>query len=197
MKRLTLCMLVLLGVVGCASDGGSREDIEEMPSEGEVGNLSLSLTGMDSQGRVYRLRNAEFVVSSGPYWGDWPGMPYPYDGGTPVSTVVSTETDPDADTIRLRLVPGSYTVQLQGSWFIERLTASGVERVQRVVLLSEPYQYAYVYHNSAFRVAFRFGIDGDLIDFRHGDLEIDSEFELPGDSDYDAGWPMYDAGSPL
>ena len=193
MKRLTLCMLVLLGVVGCASDGGPHEDTETKPSESEIGNLSLSLTGTDSQGRVYRLRNAEFVVSSGPYWGEWPGVSY--DGGTPFSTVVSTESDPDADTIRLRLVPGEYTVRLQGTWYVERLTPDGAERVQRVVLLSEPYQYAYVYHNSAFRVAFRFGIDGDLIDFRHGDLQIEPEFELPGDSDYDAGWPVYDGGS--
>jgi hypothetical protein len=214
MNRFVLTALLILGAAACAEDSGGTIDESNPQSEDEtnVGRLSLSLTGVDSQGRQYRLRNAQFYISNNsgyyPYDPYSPGAPYPYryDGGAPSVTVVSTESDPDADFISVRLVPGGYYVGLEGDWYIERVTTAGPERIERAVLLNGAYQYAYVYQNGAYNVVFRFGVDGDLIDFRHGDLIIDTEFELPGDSDYDAGpypyprdggWSSPDAGAAL
>lgn len=191
MKHLGLAIAVSLGAVSCA-DGShqSYEQSQQGEETASIGSLSLNLTGADSLGRQYRLRNASFYITSDyyyPYGEMQPGFPAPFpgnDGGVGFSTTVSTEDDPDASEISLRLVPGSYFVALEGDWYVERLTPTGPERVEQVVLLTEQYQYAYVYHNGVSNVAFRFGIDGELIDFRHGDLVIDAEFELPGDSDY-------------
>jgi hypothetical protein len=139
-------------------------------STNELGALSFELTASDTSGRQYRLRNAQFNVTGYTSW----------DGGFS-NTVLSSETDPDAPAISTRLVPGSYNVGLGGNWYIERITASGPERVAKVALLSEPYQYVYIYRDGTTYVTYRFGVDGDLIDFRHGDLNISIQIEQPGD----------------
>lgn len=195
MTRLWMLLAAAaIGSSGCVADAGGTHD--QGPAETEVkqlGGLSLSLTSSDSQGRPYRLRNAFFTVQSDYYaWGGG------YDGGTPQPpTVVSTEDDPDAERLSVRLVPGQYRVSLGGDWYIERLTATGPERVEQVVLLTESSQYAYVGQDWNYDLEFRFGVDGTLIDFRHGDLNIDISIELPGEgpAGYDAGYG-YDAGSP-
>jgi hypothetical protein len=204
MKRLLCTALLAVAAFSCADDGSlPAGESNEQSQPDEIGNLTLNLTGYDSQGRQYRLRQADFAISSYGYYpyDDYGGRPTPggyYDGGPGFSTVVSSETDPDADALTVRLVPGQYYVSLQGAWYVERVTATGVERIQQVVLLTPSYQYAYIYHGGISAVVFRFGVDGELIDFRHGDLVIDTEFELPGENPggYDAGspYPSYDAG---
>lgn len=209
MNRLWLAVAFSLGVASCAEETTRvpDESTQKTDDEQKLGHLSLSLTGTDSRGRQYRLRNAEFYVYGGYYYpySDYPYDDYPYptkpgyypypgsDGGAGFSTLVSTETDPDAASINLTLVPGQYYVQLQGEWYVERLTENGAERVERVVLLTDPYQYTYIYNGGYSYLPFRFGVDGELIDFRHGELAIAAEFELPEDSQY----PSYDAGYPL
>lgn len=209
MKRLLCTALLAVAAFSCADDGSPPADESSEQSEPqEIGNLTLNLTGYDTQGRLYRLRQADFAITQYGYYpyDDYYGGRTPpgayYDGGAGYSTTVSSESDPDADSLTVRLVPGQYYVSLQGSWYVERVTPSGVERVQQVVLLTPSYQYAYVYQGGVSAVVFRFGVDGELIDFRHGDLVIDTEFELPGDNvGYDAGYPYpgypypsYDAG---
>jgi len=197
MKRLRFILAVgAIGgsvvVGGCVAD--TKPGTDEAPAEAEqieLGGLSLALTSSDSQGRAYRLRNASFTIEADYYWG--------YDAGVgPSTTVVSTETDPDADRISVRLTPGPYRVTLGGDWYIERLSSAGAERVEQVVLLGEPMQYAYVGQDWYYDLEFRFGVDGTLLDFRHGDLNIDIAIELPGDRpSYDGGTPFpVDAGSP-
>jgi hypothetical protein len=184
-------MLLVLMFGACATDDGNHDDESQQEQEA-VGGLSLSLVSTDSQGRVYRLRNATFTVDSDYY--------YYYDGGAPPpAKVLSTEDDPDADRLTVRLVPGSYRVSLGGKWYLERMTASGYEIVKQSVLLSEAVQYAYIGDEWNYDLDFRFGVDGTLIDFRHGDLNIDISVELPGENHgYDAGsFPVYDAGVAL
>ncbi len=190
MKQLCVTIFLALASASCAADSADSAQETSDHDEAEVGSLQLSLTTSDSQGRQYRLRSAEFTISSNYYY--YPPY-YPYgDGGAGFYTVVSTETDPDAPSINLRLVPGDYYVALGGAWYLERLTPNGPERIEKAVLLSEGYQYAYIYHQGVSFVSFRFGVDGDLIDFRHGDLNIGFEVELPGESDY-----PYDGGVPF
>jgi hypothetical protein len=166
------------------------------PSESPRGSLTLALTAVDSGGVQYRLRNAEFQVTGYP-----DGYPYypPYvvdddggmsaggrggSGGYPgyVDITLSSETDPEAAVITKRLVPGSYNVFLSNSdWYLERTTEDGTERVEQAVLLSSPYQYVYVYDGGVTQVNYRFGVDGELIDFRSGELQIGIEIEKPGE----------------
>ena len=150
------------------------------------GSLTLALTGMDSSGVGYRLRNAEFDINGYPDYiydqgaagggaagsGNWGGY----------NAHVSSETNPNAATISTRLVPGSYNVSLSNfDWYLERTTAAGTERVGQAVLLTGRSQYFYIWDGGVSQVTFRFGVDGQLIDFRNGELTIDIAIEKPGD----------------
>ncbi|HEY6881314.1 MAG TPA: hypothetical protein VI299_24980 [Polyangiales bacterium] len=190
-------LLILAAVLfsACAADT-TTDDHEESAQEGDaVGGLSLALRSTDSLGRTYRLRDATFTVEV-----DYYSYYYGYDGGVPPAPVVlSTETDPNADRLSVRLLPNQYRVTLGGNWYLERVSETGVERVQQAVLLSPAVQWAYINNDWYYDMAFRFGVDGTLIDFRHGDLNIDISIELPGQGP-DAGGPPpwgWDAGTPF
>lgn len=194
--KLGICKAMAMVVVlsagaGCTSDATtSSSPTTQTQQEKATGTLALGLTSTDTQGREYHLRNATFTISPAYYW---------YDGGLSPAQTISTETNPDSNHLSMRLVPGEYTVTLADGWYIERSTASGVERVQKVVLLSPSTQYAYVTQDWSTELEFRIGVDGDLIDFRHGDLNVDVAIELPQDHQYDGGYdagvlPYYDAG---
>jgi hypothetical protein len=191
MKRLWWVLAATVVCAGCEANAGQPTNkAPEGVETPELGGLALALTSVDSQGRSYRLRNATFSISQD-YW-------Y-YDGGVSTTTVLSTEDDPNATQLTVRLVPGEYRVTLGGDWYIERLGAGGAERVQQVVLLQDATQYTYVNQNWTSELHYQFGVDGTLIDFRHGDLTIDIGIELPGDQPPDAGsfypYPIYDAGA--
>lgn len=195
MSRKSLWMLLALavGATACAEEqaNGTADPSTETPPEveegDELGSLALSLAATDSQGRQYRLRNADFTITRNDYW-------YPvYDGGaggTPV--LVSSESDPSSHVISVKVLPGDYMVGLSGDWYLERTTPTGTERVQKAILLSPQFTYAYVQHGYTAEVEFRFGVDGDLIDFRHGDINIRPVIELPGESDCYGGYYPYD-----
>jgi hypothetical protein len=185
-KSYAMLFAVVLGVGAC-NDGTPVNESSEQLEEGELGNLSLNLTGSDTAGRQYRLRGAQFSI-----WG-YPDLPQPVsDGGFGgYSTTVTTETDPNAAVITLRVVPGYYQVNLDStSWYLERLTDMTWERVEQVALLSPAYQSVYVYNAGVSSVNYRFGVDGELIDFRAGDLQIGIEIEQPGEGPGDAGFPF-------
>jgi hypothetical protein len=182
-RPYSILLAVALGWGACA-DEGSVDDSSEKKEQQELGSLTLNLTGSDSAGRQYRLRNATFLI-----WGNL-DFPVPIsDGGFPSYQTVSTETDPDAQVISLRLVPGYYQVSMENSdWFLERSSDDTWERVEQAVLLSQVYQGVYVSHGAVSPIYYRFGVDGELIDFRAGSLEIGIEIEQPGEGPPDAGF---------
>jgi hypothetical protein len=176
----TLIGLLAVGCISCAGDG---RPYRAAAPDAEVGTLQLNLTGTDRQGQQFRLRNAEFDIG-GYYY-------YPYPNSQPALITVSSETDLDSPAISTELVPGQYYVTLSNHlWYLEKLGDQGWERVDQAVLLSPESQYAYVYQNSTSTVAFTFGVDGELIDFRHGTLEIGINIEHPGDNEEDGGQPF-------
>ena len=160
----------------CASEPMGAP-VDDKPSVAEpTGELSLELVGADNAGQAYRLRNAIFEIV--PFYLSFPGDA----GGT---VIVSSETNPDATSIRTRLLPGYYTVRLHDpGWSLEKVTPAGDEPVAQSVLLSPATQSAYIYDRYNTAVDYRFGVDGTLIDFRHGDLDIGISIEHP---DEDAG----------
>lgn len=194
-NRYAMLVAVALGMAACADVTPGEEPTASEETE-KVGSLSLNLVGSDTDGRQYRLRNGVFGISGYPEF-SFPGFPY-VDGGLSGYQQVSTETDPDAPVISLRVVPGSYYVNLESAdWYLERLQTGGTwERVEQVVLLTSAYQYAYVYDRGVTSVAFRFGVDGELIDFRSGELQVGIEIEQPGEGPYPDGGVGYDAGFP-
>ena len=160
---------------------GQAPPPQDLEPKGPYGTLALNLTGSDSKGRQYRLREAEFDVA--PYTYYYPGDPYQQSN----VITLSTEADPDAATLTARLVPGTYTVTLSNRlWYLERLTEEGYEQVEQAVLLSPAQNYVYVYDRGTSDVFFTFGVDGEVIDFRHGDVRINILIQTP---DEDGGVP--------
>jgi hypothetical protein len=187
--------IVAFGLMGCSSS--------QPASSEERGSLSVALTGTASDGQLYRLRNADFEISGYPEIGDSGtgagGAVDPGSGGF-YSEVVSSEADPNAPVITRRLIPGYYYVNFMSSdWYIDRITPDGAERVEEVALLSPRFQAAYVYNGGTSDVVYRFGVDGQVIDFRNGELRIRVEIERPGDrasGGFGTGGWWSTAGSP-
>lgn len=156
---------------------------DQSNSDDKTGTLKLELTGIDSAGEVYRLRNASFHVMGYPHYY------FPTSGGAGGSegyyyeTTLSTETNPNAAQITQRVVPGSYYVTFDTGqdWYMEHITPSGPERVAQAVLLSEPTQFAYVYDRGTTPIFYNIGVNGRTIDFRYGDIQIRIGVEQPGD----------------
>lgn len=197
MKARVLVACLTFGFIACAQSSEIDSDVEP---DTPLGSLTLMLKGTDSSGVSYWLRNAQFEINGWPEFYPYPqpgsgddagvggagGYPGPMGGYYYRS--FSSEDYPDDTEIRMRLVPGNYNVALvNGDWYLERGTGDARERVEQVVLLTSPYQYVYVYDQGAAYVGYRFGVDGELIDFRSGELVVQIEIEKPGER-CNPGW---------
>ena len=178
--KLSILLVPALLSFGCSSEPGGSPAGQTPTAEPKFGQLDLELLGADSGGHPYRLRNATFQIHT-----DYLFVPTEGDAGDS-SRTVSSDTDPDATSISTRVLPGAYTVTLEGGWFLEKITGTGGERVDQSILLSPSTQYAYVYDRGTADVTYTFGVDGILIDFRHGSLNIGFNVEHPNE---DAGVP--------
>jgi hypothetical protein len=155
-------MLLASGVVaGCSSGGGGGD-------EKGVGTLSVPLVSYGASGTKYRLRNATFEINSGYYYYDNYG-----EGGTgdaPAPITVSSEDDPEANTISVSLERGYYNVRLLPGWHLEKSGDDVIEEVEST-LISDATQFVYVNAHSSTNVEYEFGIGGRSIWF-NGDLNI-------------------------
>src|SRR5262249_39831593 len=75
-----------------------------------TGPLNVALTAM-TNGHQYRLRRAPFPIVG------------------PSQVTLSSESAPDAPALTAELEVGSYTSELGGPWFLERLDPNGPVRV--------------------------------------------------------------------
>jgi hypothetical protein len=166
---------------GCSSSpdgGGSGEE--------GVGMLSLPLATNGPSGARYRLRDATFQISN-PY--DWS---YGGEGGASSSSrTVSSEDDPDADSISLSLEQGYYEVWLQPGWRMEKVE-EGVASDVEATLLSGNGQWVYVSPRSTSWVEFQFGIGSREL-WLNGDVNIGVTVHENPD-DYYGGGGGYGAG---
>jgi hypothetical protein len=94
--NLSACVLALF-VVAC---GGETVTVEQQ----NAGTLQLPLTSSSPDGKVYRLVGATFKI---------------------VGPQTVTIADTSADTVQTALEAGSYTVELAGTWTMERVDAPG------------------------------------------------------------------------
>jgi hypothetical protein len=146
-----------LSLVACASDQRGQNDEA-------FGTIALPLGTYGESGTRYRLRDATFVIRD-PY-------EYGYGGeGSNSTVVVSSEDDPNADSISVSVEQGSYYVTLQPGWRMEKREADGGFTTVEAQLLSSTAQWVYVAPRSTSWAAFNFGIGGREVWF-NGKLNI-------------------------
>jgi sugar lactone lactonase YvrE len=88
-------------------------------AEQRTGTARMPLVAT-TNGHTYRLRDATFTIAG------------------PTNVVLDSETQPNADGLSASLTTGTYTVSLSGSWFLERLDASGPVPVDATLTSPNP-----------------------------------------------------------
>jgi hypothetical protein len=160
---------LLLGTVGLLLVGCSGSSAKGVDSgEDKMGHLALPLVTQGASGVSYHLRDATFVIHhyTGYYYYDVAaaaGAPPAsggsgYGGGDTITTV-SSETDPNAQTISVSLEEGDYYVELLPGWHFEKSGPNGAEAVE-ATLLSSSTQWLWVSRQSTSFAEYQFGIGG-------------------------------------
>jgi hypothetical protein len=122
---------------------------------GGAGSLRMALSA-SANGRTYRLRQATFTVSG------------------PTSTVLETEAQPDAPALTATLDVGSYTIQLGGSYFLERVAGSGPVRVAATLTSPNPAAFQ-ITAGVTTGVAFQFSTDGTVVTIGTGSVSVTTQ----------------------
>lgn len=97
MSKFGAGLLALL-MMACGVETGTSE-LQEQVASGEKGTLRLPLVSSAPDGNAYKLVGATFNI---------------------VGPQAVTVTDTSADTVEATLLAGAYTVELGGSWHLER-----------------------------------------------------------------------------
>jgi hypothetical protein len=154
-------------IVGCA-DGGKG------PDAAAHGSVALPLVSNGPSGVAYRLRNASFTVSPYDYYYGGGGS----GGGGQAPLTVSSETDPNAQSIEVEVESGYYYVSLADGWSMERVE-NGLATPVEAQLLNGQTQWISVSRHSTSWVRYQFGI-GDHALWFNGELNIDMNvYESP------------------
>lgn len=150
MKLSGACLVVIGLSLGIA--GTSCTLAEQVSAPEKAGVLRVALVAQAS-GIMYRLRNALFTITG------------------PSSTQLDSETNPDAAALTTTLNVGSYTVQLENGWALERLDAAGPVGVQASLVSPNPVSVSVVQGGSA-DANFQFLTNGVLINLGTGKLNV-------------------------
>lgn len=133
----------------------------------DTGTFGMALTGTASSGVEYRLRNAVFHITGAS------------------SADVSSEDDPDSDSIHVELRAGDYIIALDPGWFLERASAGGTfERVAATLASSASQTFTIVAHHTT-NVRYRFQVDDEVVEIG-GALSIGIDVD---ESHCDGGGP--------
>ena len=155
-KILVGILILIQGwVAGCSDTPASKGN----PA---IGELNLSLAAYTESGIKYRLRSATFPITS---------LTPLSDAGTPTTKTVSSEDNPNADAITVKLLEGWYQVRLQPGWHMERINPNGSTETVDATLLSSSQLYVRVTRGSSSSVSFQFGIGPEEI-WLNGKLTI-------------------------
>src|SRR5262245_11693474 len=94
---------LLLGTAAMVAASCTHKDssTEERPTAAKTGKVGLALEATSDTGKVYRLRNATFPVSS-------------FTNGS--FTTLRSDDDPSKPVLEAFLAPGSYSTFLQDGW---------------------------------------------------------------------------------
>jgi len=161
-------MMAAAGLMMLAGCGNSAQGSSGDP-EDRAGQLGLPLVTQGASGVTYRLRDATFIINGFPTYPGTAGASFG-GGSSGVSVTVSSETDPDAQTISVSLEEGQYFVELLPGWHFEKVTPDGAVPVEATLLYGQT-QYVYVSRNFTSFAEFQFGLGGREI-WLNGDLNI-------------------------
>jgi hypothetical protein len=151
--------LVVLGAIGISIQGGFvAGGCAEASPTGAVdqdpvvrGTLRMDLTAVSDSGKVYRLRQASFPVSS-------------FFSSSTIT--LSSETDPTKSVLEAFLNPGSYQIQLLDGWFVEQVDdLLGSAVFVPATLLSSSFQFFDIVSDTETFVKFEFEVDGQRVTF--------------------------------
>jgi hypothetical protein len=171
MKTWSWFAAILLLALGACEDASPSDRASVI--DGELGSLEMSLIGVDADNQRYRLRGAAFEIAGTEHF-----------TFQPVSQTLLADDHLDDAVLRSELVYGYYTVSLHPeSWYVERVTPEGPQRVEEAVLLSPLMQHVSIQPSSVSQLGFQFGVDGDIVDFFGGRLEIGVGFQRPPQPD--------------
>jgi hypothetical protein len=152
MKCLRMGVGVLLGafvlataVAGCSSNADSG-------AESQTGKVSMQLTGQ-TNGNSYRLRNARFDVTG------------------PTNITLDSETDLTATTLDATLSTGSYSINLEPGWSLERSDAGMFDVVDATLTSANPRAFQ-ILGGGTTNVAYQFSTDGTIVTIGTGDLSV-------------------------
>jgi hypothetical protein len=172
-----------LFMAGCSGEKPAGGD------EGGLGTLALPLAAHGPSGAKYRLRDATFTIYNEYYYyyPPYPGGPGGFGGGIGGGSVitVSSEDDPDAESITVDLEQGYYYVTLQPGWRMEQVVDGEAVEVEATLLSSET-QFVWVSPRSTSWVEFQFGI-GERSIWLNGDLNINIRIHENPDDYYGYG----------
>ena len=151
--RLFSALALTAAVAAC-----SGEDVPRA-----MGTVSLDLVGQAPSGNVYRLRNALIIVQ-GPF----------------TTTFWSTEDDPDRTSLSEEVPTGFYSAFVQEGWRLEFLDPAGPATPVDAELISHNPISFDVFEGERTRVALRFRVGDDEVNFETGyDIVIDVDEVSP------------------
>ncbi len=158
MKTNYLCIIGLALLAACVA-----------PSD--VGTFKMPLVASGSSGTTYRLRNAVFVVRD--------------ESGGEIVSLAGGGTE---DELTRELVPGSYTVTIEGNWTLRDETAAvNVD----AVLVSNPVQALTIAAGEITDVVYQFSLAHDAVSFGYGRVDIGIAVEEPRELvDVTFSWTM-------
>ncbi|HMA91259.1 MAG TPA: LamG-like jellyroll fold domain-containing protein [Polyangiaceae bacterium] len=151
-RRSTIWYLFAsLGFVIGPSTGCSNEGSQ---IAAQLGALQLALTGSSTSGLSYRLRDGVFQIT-----------------GASTATL-TTEADPNAATLTVDLTAGSYLIDLQSGWRLERKLPDGTYEVVESVLVSTNPTGFTVVDQQTTNVRFRFTAGDEAVELGFGRLVL-------------------------
>ncbi|MDZ4697300.1 MAG: hypothetical protein SGI86_19335 [Deltaproteobacteria bacterium] len=161
---LGLSAVFVLAAASCDSDP---------PAPASTGSVSLALTA-NTGGVIYRLRNARFVISN----------------GSTVLQTLDSETDPDATFLSATIAIGSYSINLESGWALERTDTGTV--IDATLISPNPTAFQ-IFAGSTTTVTYRFSTSLGVITIGTGTLRVGIEVTVVGD----AGIPEGETGGCL
>lgn len=154
---LSLILLVCLAACNAAKQGDATNP--------DQGTLRVALEYRTDQGVTYYLRDAHLTVI----------------GEQETSFEVGDES-----IVRIALVPGDYTLELQAGWWIEREEAGSLEPIDAELVSANPTSFS-ITSGEETSVSFHFVVAGEAVVFESGELVVDMEIEVA-----DGGWEAPD-----
>jgi hypothetical protein len=155
--RVWLCIAILVLLVASCADHSMK------PVNG-AGRLEIALTSAASSGNEYRLSGGVFSIT-----------------GASTKTL-STDADPDAETLTAELPVGDYSAELAAGWVLEKRDPAGTfAAVDAQLISANPVPFTVVERQTT-RVVFRFSVGGEVVNIG-GQLVIGIDVD-----DCDAGY---------